>query len=532
MARFVASRRDDGVPLWWKGWGLCASFGARLRFQMLRWILLARCRCGGELGECGGLGLVMRLTSQGCSLKPGWEGARAFASWAGFALLLHIIVQSHTYLPFLVMPPTSSQSPTDDATTSIALTNAPAVAAWRMPTNDIVYLGQKGTARIGLDIRLSARTALIDLRVPIGFQNSTAYTTLHLVIPPSRISHLSSTNTIPTAVKETFLHGRTCTSDHDILGLAFVLSTAGDLVAPAAGLGVPRSRKADEMLTLVKALGTAREFEIYVPRASLAEAQARALCEVVCGGRVVDDGLVLERLYGGAGGAVVPLEDPDQVVSGNAPLPPPAYEDVATGTEGESSRPGKRRRLNDADDGQGSVDEKTTESLDEKPGSSSGTMDINALAAVVLSLQARVKQLEGERATAPTPAVVRSTRTTGTQTEPNPNPDVDALEALATNTTAHIAQLRHDISTQAAAYATALRDLTAHLEGSVADMQYQCGQEADAGLDRLDSEWQERLTGIQLEMQDFVTQEMEEVEGRIKRDFEAGRAVLRVEWDE
>ncbi|KAI1746555.1 hypothetical protein F4782DRAFT_544180 [Xylaria castorea] len=243
-------------------------------------------------------------------------------------------------------------SPTS-APKDFELNSIHAVVEWLGADGQKRYLYQPDrdpSRQITLDIQFSAASgaALLKLKAPLGIKAlANNKTPLFLYIPGDRISSL--VQDVPDAAPEVVTAKLGAVPSR----LQLSLSRPADMVGPLVSLA-PRNRSHGNMMDCLKLLAQETRLSVYLAHPSLSEAFLRPLCNAVASGTLkpIDSAAALRSLYRGLGGKVlggdelripVPFASPpsyDEL----GPMPPQAPLKTGSGP----AAPAKKRRRGSA----------------------------------------------------------------------------------------------------------------------------------------------------------------------------------------
>ncbi|KAF2968428.1 hypothetical protein GQX73_g5167 [Xylaria multiplex] len=227
-----------------------------------------------------------------------------------------------------------------------------AVVEWLGADGQKRYLyqpDQDPSRQITLDIHFSAGSgaALLKLKAPLGIKARKQKTPLFLYIPGDRISSL--VQDVPDAAPEVVRAKLGAVPSR----LQLSLSRPADMVGPLVSLA-PQNRSHGIMMDCLKLLAQETRLSIYLAHSSLSGALLRSLCNAVASKALkpIDSAAALRSLYGGLGGKVLegaalripapPTSPPSYDELG--PMPPQAPLETASGP----ATPAKKRRRGSA----------------------------------------------------------------------------------------------------------------------------------------------------------------------------------------
>ncbi|KAI1202990.1 hypothetical protein F5X97DRAFT_318585 [Nemania serpens] len=227
-----------------------------------------------------------------------------------------------------------------------------AVVEWLGADGQKRYLyqpDQDPSRQITLDIHFSAGSgaALLKLKAPLGIKARKQKTPLFLYIPGDRISSL--VQDVPDAAPEVVRAKLGAVPSR----LQLSLSRPADMVGPLVSLA-PQNRSHGIMMDCLKLLAQETRLSVYLAHSSLSGAFLRSLCNAVASKALkpIDSAAELRSLYGGLGGKVLegaalripvpPTSPPSYDEIG--PMPPQAPLKTASGP----ATPAKKRRRGSA----------------------------------------------------------------------------------------------------------------------------------------------------------------------------------------
>ncbi|KAJ2980848.1 hypothetical protein NUW58_g6838 [Xylaria curta] len=227
-----------------------------------------------------------------------------------------------------------------------------AVVEWLGADGQKRYLyqpDQDPSRQITLDIHFSAGSgaALLKLKAPLGIKARKQKTPLFLYIPGDRISSL--VQDVPDAAPEVVRAKLGAVPSR----LQLSLSRPADMVGPLVSLA-PQNRSHGIMMDCLKLLAQETRLSVYLAHSSLSGAFLRSLCNAVASKALkpIDSAAALRSLYGGLGGKVLegaalripvpPTSPPSYDELG--PMPPQAPLETASGP----ATPAKKRRRGSA----------------------------------------------------------------------------------------------------------------------------------------------------------------------------------------
>lgn len=371
-------------------------------------------------------------------------------------------------------------TPASPTSSSFDIDRTPAVVEWIGLDSQTRYLYHGDTdpsRQVTFETRFDAASlsAFFKIRVPVGLKASghdSAKTPLFLHVHPDRITSLGYEvpSVVPDPVSRTLGPSPSC--------FRFSLARPADVVVPSASPLVPQNKSHGDKLDSLKLLAQETSFSVYWAHATaLPDAQVRPLCDAVAARTLksISAAADLQGLYGGAGGKV--LEGSELCI----PAPktgPPSYSEVAPPPPGAPVNP---------------VQKPGGQSRKRRRGSASSSPnsrpEVDVTATCKKMLDDMMSQYRQEER-----AYLSS-----------------SLEQLRTSLTEDLRQLKAEMLEHVD---QRLRDL----EGvycSAEDVDEQVSQHVSSFEDLIEVKIEDHVTGIKLELEDFVDNEIANAEDRV-----------------
>lgn len=378
---------------------------------------------------------------------------------------------------------------------NIHFSSAYAVAEWQCTKSDasqhLVHPDPSCNVTFAVRLDVATKSASFKLRVPVALKAQRTKPSVFLSIPPAHILSLSSNgdSPVPQVVRSKL--------NTHVTSLSFKLSKAPVVITPSISL-TPKNKRSGDLLEMLQSLAQCTAFIIYIPSRYISKKKLDVLCRLVNDETILNahpQDADLSSLYGGNGartfdGGEFRLDAPTSVslmenhpaesppsYDELAPTPPPPLlpQSVEKDSAVDAGTPWKRRRVEEANaprlDEEG-ISEIVNALFERKE----SELREQILAETQRSLASRLQELES-----------RLTATLQSQMD------------------ARVQELREELRGEMDALGERL-DL---LPDEVLD-------EAD---DAMELKLEDRIMDIRDELRSYVTEELKEVEGRIKDDL-------------
>ncbi|KAK8246868.1 hypothetical protein HDK90DRAFT_461666 [Phyllosticta capitalensis] len=453
-----------------------------------------------------------------------------------------------------------STAPSNDVS---LVSNAPAVAQWTLGNGEQRFLGDESPSPAFLDLSFDEKSLCMycRLRVAVKLKSSDKKAPLYHLLEPRHFLDLEALNGfVPEHVVSAFVRGDKCSTSGDIVGLRMTLHSPGFVVGPKDPTS-PKTPASRKILEHLFSLGQATNIIVYLPSSAFNATRFEHMRSSLLQGLLKFDRRIIDTLYAGGGGR--PLHDLKDLSALDSPEGPeenlPSYAEAALlkpqasrRRKREAASPGphqdghlsakKPREVGSAEHSQKSASQGTEA---KEPWQLALADQATQVALLVEQVAALQKELHARRI---------STADAATQTEaPRDLQDQNSTQATE-DTVSTVADGIEDRVEMAERSIAALRGAVCQIQGSLpaqlADAVRQAVQESAEACDdhvareleelrdEIDAdtrhEFEDQFIGVKMEMEDFVREELRDVEENIKNSVKHAvrTATLEIDFEE
>ncbi|GME35424.1 Centrosome-associated protein cep250 [Neofusicoccum parvum] len=386
----------------------------------------------------------------------------------------------------------SSSAPQAD--TNVKVVSEPAVASWectqRNETRFLIH--PDPSCRVTCDIRVEQNTAFLRLRIPFMPNNSVRAKPIFLLVPPERVESARIASDVPGTVRHRL---------GDSIGLQLDLRQSSIVVVPSAPL-VSKDQSTEDAVDALHSLALRTCFTIYLRRNALrsVEGFVSALsAETVRSHSGLAD---VSSLYSGRGGRKIEGVDfkPSDIVA-DATESPPSYDELAlTPPRLKPNVPSKRRRRNSPDKDQ--TFDRTVEDIKK------GLTDqlTHMVGQLGQQLEDRLLKRLDERL---------DERCEALREELSGSIKAEIMSQVEKRLEERLDERLEDLREEDEELGRKVRQLSQDIE----DAKDEVEEIVDLRLD-------EQMTSVKEEMRTFVTEELKDVEDRVKDGITDGKVTI------
>ncbi|KAK8179555.1 hypothetical protein BC567DRAFT_262747 [Phyllosticta citribraziliensis] len=447
------------------------------------------------------------------------------------------------------------------------ISNAPAVAQWNAESGEQRFVGDKSSGPAILDVSFDEKSLCMycRLRVSVKLKSSDKKVPVYHLLEPNHFLDLEILNGfVPENVVSAFVHGDKCSSSEDIVGLRMTLHAPGHVIGPKTATS-PKTAASRKILETLFSLGQSNALIIYLPLTSINALRLEHMRRSLLDGLLKFDNHIIDTLYAGEGGrclqSLQDLSAPDSLRLFNEKLesPPPYVE--ATSPKTQSSR---RRKREDGsphlstDPTQCSSAKKPREEISsQSPKEAPQLMENRESWQEALAEHAKQFALLSEQVVALQTVLHarrKNTADASTQTEELPNFEAPNGTQESLSTVSTVEDGVEDRLEMAERSIAALRGAVCQIQESLPsqldDTVHRAVQESTEAFDdrlaielddlryELDGDtkdnFEDQFLDAKIELRDFVSEEMKDVEENIKKNIKNAvrSAALEIDFED